>query len=252
MNTTSFSPPSCGPRAAGGGGWSPAAREGRHERAGIPDSLLGDGAAGGGGNRAAAPTGRRRRSRSSAVGADYRGLDVLAVRQARLVQLVREGQAVAEAAGMVFVAVGTVQKWREKSPAFRERLDQAKRDARIMRRRRLQHEFLARVERGQSMADALRELGLGPAQATNWLRQGRRRRDVWFEREWRRVRGPTGRIGDRFTRLLDELRRGASMKEACQAVRLDGATPYRWKRSRPDLWQAVEAARAEGRIRRAA
>ncbi|MCE7937636.1 MAG: hypothetical protein DYG90_03365 [Chloroflexi bacterium CFX6] len=174
------------------------------------------------------------------------------MRQARLVQLVREGHAVAEAAGMVFVTAGTVQKWREKSPAFRERLDQAKHDARIMRRRRLQHEFLARVERGQSMAEALRELGLGPSQANNWLKLGRHGRDAWFEREYRRLLGPTGRTGSRFKLFLDELRRGASMTGACRAARLDGTTPYRWKRRRPDLWGAVEAARAEGRTRRAA
>lgn len=252
MNTTPFSPPSCGPRAAGGDGRSSAARLGSEERTGFADSLLGDGATGGGGNRAVAPAGPSRRVRSSPVGRDYHGLDVFAVRQARLVQLVREGHAVAEAAGMVFVAVGTVQKWREKSPAFRERLDQARRDARIMRRRRLQHELLARVERGQSVAEALSELGLGQSQAHNWLKLGRHGRDVWFEREYRRLLGPTARTGNRFSRLLAELRRGSTMHAACRAAQLHGTTPYRWKRDRPDLWQAVEAARAEGRTRRAA
>lgn len=179
------------------------------------------------------------------------GLDltILAHRQSYVVRRVREGIPIRQATAEVFISAKTIQHWRDRTPGFAERLDQAKRDARVMRKRRLQQQFFLRVQGGESIADALRAMGLHARTAQNWRRIGRTSRgeiDTWFDREYRRLIGPTGKTGHRFTRLLAELRAGAPMNVACQAAGYDVSAPYCWKIRRPDIWAQVQDARALG------
>lgn len=181
--------------------------------------------------------------------ADGLDLTILAHRQSYVVRRVRQGIPVLEAAAEVYISRKTVQHWRDRTPGFAERLDQAKRDASVMRKRRLQQEFLLRVQGGESIAEALRAMGLHGSTAQNWRRDGRTSRgqiDTWFDREYRRLIGPTGKTGNRFNRLLVELRAGASMHAACQAAGYDVTAPYCWKARTPDIWALVENARAIG------
>lgn len=180
---------------------------------------------------------------------------ILAVRQSHLVARVRQGVSVAAAAREVCISPKTVQHWRDRTPGFAERLDLARRDARIMAKRRQQERFFALVRRGRTVAEALREMGLCSTQAQNWLKDGRRGRDRWFEHEYRRLIGPTGKTRTRYERFFALLATGEySVYGAARAAGWDDATPYRWKRARPDLWARVtetrEAAKgaAEGRI----
>lgn len=168
----------------------------------------------------------------------------LAVRQAHVVARVRVGVEVRQAAREVHVSPKTVQHWRDRTPGFAEWLDQARRDARIMAKRRQQEEFLALIKGGLSAADALARMGLCKSQAINWTKDGRRGRDRWFEHEYRRLIGPTGKTRHRHDRLFAALARGASVPKAATAAGLCASGVYRWKRTRPDLWARVEATMA--------
>jgi len=120
-------------------------------------------------------------------------------------------------------------------------------------KRRLQERFFAYVRRGRTVAEALRLLGLGPSQAHNWLKDGRAGRDLWYEHQYRRLVGPTGKTRHRCDRFFALLATGRySIAGAARAAGWDATTPYAWRRRRPDLWarvvESIEAAKAaEGR-----
>lgn len=164
----------------------------------------------------------------------------LDVRQAHVIARVRRGVSVRDAAAEVCMSPKSIQHWRERTPGFAERLNQARRDARIMAKRREQERFFALVKGGLSVADALARLGLCKSQAVNWLKDGRDGSDWWFEREYRRLIGPTGRTRRRYDRLMAELAAGSSIPKAAAAAGLTSSGVYRWKRTRPDLWARVQ------------
>lgn len=178
---------------------------------------------------------------------DFTRLDV---RQAHVVARVRQGVPVADAAREVWISPKTVQHWRERTPGFAERMDQARRDARIMAKRRQQERFLALVRGGLTVAGALGRMGLGHSQAQNWLKDGRHGCDRWFEHEYRRLLGPTGHTRQRYDRLFAALATGASIPRAATAAGLSSACVYRWRTRRPDLWARVTETMAAARAAR--
>ena len=168
----------------------------------------------------------------------------LEVRQAYVVARVRRGASVADAAREVHISPKSIQHWRERTPGFAERLNQARRDARAMARRTQQERFFELVRCGRSVAEALDEMGLGPGQAWAWLRYTR---DRWYAHEYRRLIGPTGKSGKSFACFITEIKFGASIPVAARVAGWTPSAVYQWRLTRPDLWDQVVKARIDGR-----
>lgn len=163
----------------------------------------------------------------------------LEVRQAHVVARVRRGVSVADAAREVHVSPKSVQHWRERTPGFAERLNQAKRDARIMAKRRQQERFFALVRGGMGVHEALDHLGLKKSTARNWHKAGRSGSDWWFAHEFQKLIGPTGRTRHRCDRLFSALSTGLGIPKAASAAGMSSSAVYYWRTRRPDLWARV-------------
>jgi len=170
-----------------------------------------------------------------AVSAD---LSDLRVRQAVLIRLVREGASITEAAAAIPMHRGTVQHWRDRTPGFAERLDEAKRAGYMQRHADAQVKFLALLDQGVPVTEACKRVGVSTGAMQHWCIVS-----PWFAAEYDRRLGPTGRVGGHVATLLAALREGATMVDACERAGLNVTTPYKWRHRSPNLWREVQEAR---------
>lgn len=166
-------------------------------------------------------------------------LSRLDVRQAEVCRLVASGVSVKDAALRVHVHPKVIWHWRKRTRGFALRLDTARANSKQKRDFARQERFLELVRGGMPSTRAAPQVGGNMCTVYRW-----RNTDPTFARRYLELVGATGRLYGRDRVLLDRLRAGDTLADACAEARLCVSTVYYWERRAPLLWAEVQKARA--------